>query len=74
MRGAQDLALILPIPGGTAVVGTDTPFLREDGEGPARRVTLKPYGIDAYAVTNRRFAAFVAATGHVTEAERFGWS
>jgi formylglycine-generating enzyme required for sulfatase activity len=30
--------------------------------------------MDAHAVTNRRFAAFVAATGHVTEAERFGWS
>ena len=74
MRGAQDSALILPIPGGTAVVGTDTPFLREDGEGPARRVTLKSFGIDAHAVTNRRFAAFVAATGHLTEAERFGWS
>jgi formylglycine-generating enzyme required for sulfatase activity len=25
-------------------------------------------------VTNAEFAAFVAATGHVTDAERFGWS
>lgn len=71
---ARDVALIVPIPGGTATVGTDAPFFRADGEGPARRVTLKPFRMDAHAVTNRRFAAFVAATGHVTEAERFGWS
>ena len=25
-------------------------------------------------MTNRQFAAFVKATGYVTEAERFGWS
>jgi formylglycine-generating enzyme required for sulfatase activity len=37
-------------------------------------VLLRPFQIDAQAVTNRRFAAFVAATGHVTEAERFGRS
>jgi formylglycine-generating enzyme required for sulfatase activity len=55
-------------------VGTDAPALREDGEGPSRRVTLRPYSIDAHAVTNRRFAAFVSATGYRTEAERYGWS
>ena len=55
-------------------VGTDAPVLREDGEGPARRVALRPFRIDAHAVTNRRFAAFAAATGYRTEAERFGWS
>jgi formylglycine-generating enzyme len=30
--------------------------------------------IGAYAVTNAAFGAFVAATGHLTDAERFGWS
>jgi formylglycine-generating enzyme required for sulfatase activity len=45
-----------------------------DGEEPARRVTIDPFAIDRYAVTNAQFAAFVDATGHVTEAERFGWS
>jgi formylglycine-generating enzyme required for sulfatase activity len=30
--------------------------------------------VDPYAVTNEWFAAFVAATGYVTDAERFGWS
>jgi formylglycine-generating enzyme required for sulfatase activity len=71
---ARDVAVIVPIPGGTATLGTDAPVFRADGEGPARRVTIRPFRMDAHAVTNRRFAAFVAATGHVTEAERFAWS
>jgi formylglycine-generating enzyme required for sulfatase activity len=45
-----------------------------DGEGPIREITLRPFWIDATPVTNARFAAFVAATGYVTEAERYGWS
>jgi formylglycine-generating enzyme required for sulfatase activity len=45
-----------------------------DGEGPIRFVNLKPYRISETAVTNRQFAAFIAATGHVTDAERYGWS
>ncbi len=70
----RDTGCALAVPGGVAVVGTDDPFFRGDGEGPAHRVSLRPFKLDAYAVSNRRFAAFVAATGHVTEAERFGWS
>jgi formylglycine-generating enzyme required for sulfatase activity len=46
----------------------------QDGEGPVREVRVSPFAIDATAVSNRRFARFVEATGHVTEAERFGWS
>ena len=45
-----------------------------DGEGPVRRVTLKPFYIDPYTVTIAQFATFVEATGYVTEAEQFGWS
>jgi formylglycine-generating enzyme len=45
-----------------------------DGEGPVRPVTLSPFDIDTYPVTNRDFAAFVEGTGYQTEAERFGWS
>ena len=45
-----------------------------DGEGPVREVTLEPFAIDAHAVTNAQFAAFIEATGYQTEAERFGWS
>jgi len=45
-----------------------------DGEGPVREVHVEPFAIDAHCVSNERFAAFVDATGHVTDAERFGWS
>lgn len=60
--------------GGASFVGTDRPALHYDGEGPRRPTRLKPFEIERHCVTNERFAAFVAATGHVTEAERTGWS
>ncbi|MDT0429872.1 formylglycine-generating enzyme family protein [Streptomyces sp. DSM 41770] len=63
------------LPGGTFLMGTQDPDgFASDGEGPVREVRLSPFRVEAYAVSNERFARFVAATGHVTEAERFGWS
>jgi sulfatase modifying factor 1 len=63
------------IPGGDFLMGTDDPEgFPSDGEGPVRRVTLRPFLLARYAVTNDQFAAFVAATEYQTEAERFGWS
>ncbi|MET9256410.1 formylglycine-generating enzyme family protein [Streptomyces sp. NPDC003717] len=63
------------LPGGTFLMGTDdADGFPADGEGPVREVTVRAFRIDACAVTNGRFAAFADATGHVTEAERFGWS
>jgi formylglycine-generating enzyme required for sulfatase activity len=38
-------------------------------EGPVRRAEVGDFWIDAHPVTNAEFAAFVAATGHVTLAE-----
>jgi formylglycine-generating enzyme required for sulfatase activity len=35
---------------------------------------VKPFAIERCAVTVDRFAAFVADTGHVSDAEHFGWS
>ncbi len=56
-------------------MGTDDRIgFRDDGEGPIRAVTIAPFLIDAFAVTNERFAAFVDETAFVTETERFGWS
>jgi formylglycine-generating enzyme required for sulfatase activity len=46
----------------------------EDGEGPPLEIELDAYWIDSCAVTSAEFGAFVAETGYVTEAERFGWS
>lgn len=62
------------VPAGIFRMGTDAPTFPADGEGPTRRVRLESFWIDAYAVTNARFARFVEATGYRTEAERFGWS
>lgn len=39
-------------------------------ENYARKVTLKPFEIAKTETTNEQFAAFVAATGYVTDAER----
>jgi len=63
------------LPGGEFLMGTDDPEgFPGDGEGPVRVVTLRPFALARHAVTVAQFAAFVAATGYVTEAERFGWS
>ena len=61
--------------GGEFLMGTKDPIgFPADGEGPIRAVVLKPFWIDPVAVSNERFAAFVDATGYVTDAERYGWS
>src|SRR3954465_3737637 len=66
---------MVALEGGEFVMGSADPLAYPgDGEGPVRRVRLDPFGIDAHAVSNAAFAEFAAATGHVTEAERFGWS
>ncbi len=54
--------------------GTDRDAYPGDGEGPPRRVRCSPYNIATRAVSNAQFARFVAQTGYVTDAERFGWS
>jgi formylglycine-generating enzyme len=46
----------------------------DDGERPVRSVTVGPLRVTATTVTNAQFAAFVDATGWVTDAERYGWS
>lgn len=73
-RGAAVSAETVEIPGGIATVGTDQPQIADDGENPLRQVRIKPFRIGATAVTNADFTDFIADTGYVTEAERFGWS
>ena len=66
---------MIALPGGEFAMGTDTKEgFPADGEGPIRPVRVDPFSISAYAVTNAQFGQFVAATGYVTEAERFGWT
>lgn len=57
---------MVPVPAGRFTMGSDR-FYPE--EGPSREVRVDAFLIDRYPVTNRQFAAFVAATGHVTVAE-----
>ncbi|HET7571199.1 MAG TPA: formylglycine-generating enzyme family protein [Gaiellaceae bacterium] len=73
-RGAPGGEL-LALPGGAFLMGAEGPeCVPGDGEGPVRRVAVAPFAIGACAVTNAEFAAFVAASGYATDAERFGWS
>jgi sulfatase modifying factor 1 len=73
--GERAASEMVRLEGGEFRMGTDDPIgFPADGEGPVRDVTLKPFWIDAHAVSNARFAEFVAATDHVSEAERYGWS
>ena len=61
--------------GGRFLAGSeDTDVVSADGEGPIRPVTLDPFYMDRYPITNERFGEFVRATGYKTEAEKFGWS
>lgn len=62
------------VPAGTFMMGSDTstPGTLQDGEGPARKVTLPEFEIQKYEVSNGDFADFVRDTGYVTEAETFG--
>ncbi|MEI6339790.1 MAG: formylglycine-generating enzyme family protein [Verrucomicrobiota bacterium] len=61
--------------GGSFLMGSEgREIWPQDGEGPARAVSLDAFWIDECAVTSGAFEAFVAATGYVTEAENFGWS
>jgi formylglycine-generating enzyme required for sulfatase activity len=61
--------------GGRFRMGSEAPeAFACDGEGPERQVTLAGFHISKFAVTNARFAEFVANSGYRTEAERFGWS
>ena len=66
---------LLPLRGGSFAMGSeDADAVPGDGEGPVREVRVEPYAIDAHCVSNQRFEAFVNATGHITDAERYGWS
>ena len=72
--GPDDTDMVL-VPAGVFRMGCDR---REgapgDGEWPARPVQLAAFRMDRCAVSNRRFARFVAQTGYVTDAEQQGWS
>ncbi len=55
------------LPGGTFTMGSDDHYPEE---APTHPVRVGRFSIDAAAVTNAEFAAFVEATGYMTVAER----
>ncbi|WP_066531168.1 formylglycine-generating enzyme family protein [Erythrobacter sp. CCH5-A1] len=65
-KGLADDAMVW-IPGGSFTMGEDPNYPEE---GPPRAVKVEGFWMDAHEVTNAQFAAFVAATGYVTLAER----
>jgi formylglycine-generating enzyme len=69
--GAGEEAL-LALDGGPTLLGSDDPDHPE--EWPVRTVLVAPFRIARCAVSNAEFAEFVDATGHGTDAERYGWS
>lgn len=77
-RGSTPSAAIeiarVVVPGGSVLLGTDSPYLTADGESPSMSVRIKPFRMAVAAVTNDDFAAFVEDTGYITQAERLGWS
>jgi len=73
--GGIDREQMQPVAGGTFRMGSDAEQAwPEDGEGPVRNVSVRPFLLDRYAVTNAEFAEFVSATGYITDAEQYGWS
>ena len=55
------------IPGGTFRMGADNQWAEERS---AEAVTISPFCLDAYEITNAQFAQFVKETGYLTVAER----
>jgi formylglycine-generating enzyme required for sulfatase activity len=63
------------LPGGEFLMGDEGPLsYPADGEGPVREMSVAGFAIDRCAVTVGEFAAFVEATGYVTDAEHHGRS
>jgi formylglycine-generating enzyme required for sulfatase activity len=60
---------MVPLAGGRFTMGSEKHYAEES---PTREVSVQPFWIDRHDVTNAQFARFVAATGHVTVAERDG--
>ncbi len=58
---------MVQLPGGTFTMGSDDHYAEE---APAHRVSVDPFRIDRFAVTNAQFRSFIEATGYVTLCER----
>ena len=66
-NGSMDRSMILS-PGGMVAIGTDDRSVSYDNERPRHSVELAPFLIDAIAVTEAAYAAFIAEGGYETPA------
>jgi formylglycine-generating enzyme len=66
---ASEAADMIHVPAGDAVIGSSRGL---PDERPVHRVPVAAFGLDRTPVTVAAFARYVAATGAVTEAERYG--
>jgi len=62
-----EIAGMVPLRGGTFEMGSNHHYPEE---APAFTTQVRPFAMDVGTVTNAEFAAFVQATGYVTEVER----
>ncbi len=65
---------LMVVPSGETVIGCDDSPYPADGEWPARRVVVDEFLLAETETTVRQWRMFVNESGHVTDAERFGWS
>lgn len=66
---------MIKLTGGSFWMGTDSDEgFASDNETPETEVTLKPFAISKYTVTNEQFLEFFLSTGYITEAEHYGTS
>jgi formylglycine-generating enzyme len=65
-RWPQDGALMVTIPAGTFIIGSD----KYSGEKPVQEIYLDEYLIHKFPVTNEQFQKFVEETKYVTDAEK----
>ncbi|RAJ02638.1 formylglycine-generating enzyme required for sulfatase activity [Chitinophaga skermanii] len=66
----RDTATMVLVPGGSFQMGAAGEHANAD-EQPVHTVQLNTFYLDEHEVTNAQFAAFVAATGYVTTAEKY---
>ncbi|HLS33442.1 MAG TPA: SUMF1/EgtB/PvdO family nonheme iron enzyme, partial [Brevibacterium sp.] len=72
---ADDDLRFAGLPGGSFRMGAeDSLAYPDDREGPVRTAHVAPFAIATTTVTVAQFAAFVASTGHRTDAEVLGTS
>eukprot|EP00924_Labyrinthula_sp_SR-Ha-C_P014780 snap_masked-scaffold_43-processed-gene-1.62-mRNA-1 protein AED:0.06 eAED:0.08 QI:0/-1/0/1/-1/1/1/0/346 len=70
----EDVNPFIHLKGGDFLVGTNSPKIPEDGEGPRRKVFVDSFFLQKYEVSVLEYAKFVSETAYVTDAEKYNWS